>query len=241
MVVIFSRVFIGWVERWLWLTEAPELVVFTRETKTGIGNNQRREAAREIDFSATISEPLSFTYPFCTWSASPHTPASLRDISCVQKGDKTHCLSAPVGQYIHLVPIAVSSRLLYLCKLLFTGRRSLLFCSLECLHTAKWIVLRGQTEKQRHYYGKCKQMLPSASAQEYSTSSDKRCNSRGSALSKNTGACVAVVPTVLLTLESIDCYFGCITQVHIQNQYKQNKNKINWEPLFKNCPAVFSI
>lgn len=124
MVAIFSRVFIGWTERWLWLTEAPRLVAFMRKTKR-IGKNRRREAGREIDFSATISDPLNCIYPFHSWSTSPHTPASLRDISCAQRGDKTHSLSASVGSCIHLVPMAAPW--MKLSKWLFVGRRSLLF------------------------------------------------------------------------------------------------------------------
>lgn len=84
----------------------PSLSFSHRKQKQGFKNNRTGKAGREIDILATISDPLSFTYPFHSWSASPHTPASLRDISCVQRGDKTHCLSASVGQYIHLVHIA---------------------------------------------------------------------------------------------------------------------------------------
>lgn len=150
MVVIFSRVFIGWMERWLWLIEALELVVFTRKIEIRIGNNWSREAGRgEIDFSATISEPLSFTHPLQSWSASPHTPACLRDISCVQRGDKTHCLSASVGQYIHLVPGAALRAVSYCtCKLLFTGRRSLLFL-LTGVSSHRELKCAARTERER--------------------------------------------------------------------------------------------
>lgn len=106
MVVIFARLFIGWMERRLWLIEETKLVVFMQETQIGIGNKWRRKARREIDFPASIwAIKLYLAYLFHSWSASPHTPASLWDISCVQRGDKTHCLSASVARYIHLVPI----------------------------------------------------------------------------------------------------------------------------------------
>lgn len=187
MVVIFSRVLIGWVERRLWLIEAPGLVAFMRKTKR-IGNNRRREAGREIDFSATISDPLNFTHPFHSWSASPHTPASLRDISCAQRGDKTHCLS--VGPCIHLVPIAAPWTP-YLRKWLFIGRRSLLFL-LSGVSSRSKVKGNALTEREKQEIileSASKHSLPPL--QKHSICSNRRCYTRdSSALSKNTGTIV---------------------------------------------------
>lgn len=125
----------------------------------------------EIDFSATISDPLNFTYPLHSRSASPHTPASLRDISCAQRGDKTHRLS--VGPCIHLVPIAAPWTP-YPRKWLFIGRRSLLFL-LSGVSSRSKVKGNALTErgKTRDYSGKCKQTLPAASTETFNLQQQK--------------------------------------------------------------------
>lgn len=67
-----------------------------------------REARREIDFSAAISDPISFTYPFSLLIRLPPLAHLLPHGTLVVVkggGGKTSRLSASVGQCIHLVAL----------------------------------------------------------------------------------------------------------------------------------------
>lgn len=66
MVVIFSGVFIGWNKQRLFPSSRPlELVAFhAGKQNYRLETIGGREARQVIDFSAAISDPLSFTYPF---------------------------------------------------------------------------------------------------------------------------------------------------------------------------------
>lgn len=87
----------------------PELVAFNAGKQNyrleTIGG---REARREIDFSAAISDPISFTYPFSLLIRLPPLAHLLPHGTLVVVkggGGKTSRLSASVGQCIHLVAL----------------------------------------------------------------------------------------------------------------------------------------
>lgn len=140
---------------------------FHAENKT----DWKQSEARGWEGRLISQPPLNFTYPLHSRSASPHTPASLRDISCAQRGDKTHRLS--VGPCIHLVPIAAPWTP-YPRKWLFIGRRSLLFL-LSGVSSRSKVKGNALTErgKTRDYSGKCKQTLPAASTETFNLQQQK--------------------------------------------------------------------
>lgn len=99
MVVISSRAFLGWTERDSSnsLSQRGSLSLSRGKTKLRIGNNRRRETWERDWF---LSHHFWSIKLWRSRSASPHTPASLRDISRVPKaGDKRRCLSSSAGQW----------------------------------------------------------------------------------------------------------------------------------------------
>lgn len=95
----------------------PELVAFNAGKQNyrleTIGG---REARREIDFSAAISDPISFTYPFSLLIRlpPPRTPASSRDISC-GKEEEAGGRGGGVRQAASQ-PLLVNASILLLCE-----------------------------------------------------------------------------------------------------------------------------
>lgn len=87
----------------------PELVAFhAGKQNYRLETIGGREARREIDFSAAISDPISFTYPFSLLIRLPPLAHLLPHGTLVVVkggGGKTSRLSASVGQCIHLVAL----------------------------------------------------------------------------------------------------------------------------------------
>lgn len=90
----------------------PELVAFhAGKQNYRLETIGGREARREIDFSAAISDPISFTYPFSLLIRLPPLAHLLPHGTLVvvrrrrRGGGKTSRLSASVGQCIHLVAL----------------------------------------------------------------------------------------------------------------------------------------
>lgn len=150
----------------------------------------------KIDSSATVSDPLNFTHPFRSWSPprrpSLKTPASLRDIRWTQWVDETRGLTASVDPCILLTPIApawVPQPNDCLCS-------DVHYCfrSAPCPPAVKEngnAMTRKVGGRSGDYSGKVQANAP---ARKHSICSDRRCYTRGSALSKNTG-------TIVLQLE----------------------------------------
>lgn len=201
MLVIFSWVFIGSTEATAVTHRGAPCSLFARGKQTyQLENDRRKEAAREIDFPAAVSDPLSFnlSFPFLIAPTTTHTHTH----TCVLMGHwlcsggqiKTHCLSASLGQYIHLVAVSVS---LYLCKWLFMGRRSLLFSPHWSVFT--WWerqVLQGQRGREWNDYGKCKQTL--------GEQQEKMLHKRLRFIREHWCYCAAVIRTTLQTLQSTE-------------------------------------